>query len=145
MSRRERSTTAFQVLPWQRRLPALKLTRCGVTSVENSLPVDRHTLFALGSVTKTFTATTLMRLEADGRIKLDAPVRHDVPEFELADEDAANKITVKNLLNHTAGLDWRVDADTGEGNDALALGVTALRKSRLIAPPGSRVIQSGWL
>lgn len=114
----------------------------GVTSVENPLPVDRHTLFALGSVTKTFTATTLMRLEADGRIKLDAPVRHYVPEFELADEDAANKITVKNLLNHTAGLDWRVDADTGEGNDALALGVTALRKSMLIARPGSRASYS---
>ena len=36
----------------------------GVTSVDNPLPVDRHTLFVLGSVTKTYTATALMRLVA---------------------------------------------------------------------------------
>ena len=34
----------------------------GVTSVDNPLPVDHHTLYVLGSVTKTFTATALMRL-----------------------------------------------------------------------------------
>jgi CubicO group peptidase (beta-lactamase class C family) len=35
----------------------------GVTSIDNPLPVNQHTLFLLGSVTKTFTATTLMRLD----------------------------------------------------------------------------------
>ena len=39
----------------------------GVTSVDNPLPVDRDTLYVLGSVTKTYTATTLMRLVAEGR------------------------------------------------------------------------------
>jgi CubicO group peptidase (beta-lactamase class C family) len=46
----------------------------GVTSVDNPLPVDQHTLYLLGSVTKTYTATTLMRLVAEGRVELDAPV-----------------------------------------------------------------------
>ncbi len=78
----------------------------GVTSVDNPLPVDADTLFVLGSVTKTFTATTLMRLVAEGRVELDAPVRRYVPELKLPEEQAAAEVTVLNLLNHTAGLDW---------------------------------------
>jgi CubicO group peptidase (beta-lactamase class C family) len=51
----------------------------GVTSVDYPLPVDADTLFLLGSVTKTYTATALLRLVADGRVELDAPVRRYVP------------------------------------------------------------------
>ena len=47
----------------------------GVTSIDNPLPVDPDTLFLLGSVTKTYTATALMRLVAEGRVDFDAPVR----------------------------------------------------------------------
>ena len=63
----------------------------GVTSVDNPLPVDTDTLFGLGSVSKTFTATTAMRLVAEGRVELDAPVRRHVPELVLADERAARR------------------------------------------------------
>ena len=51
----------------------------GVTSIDNPLPVDQDTLFLAGSVTKTFTATTLMRLLAEGKVDLDEPVRRYVP------------------------------------------------------------------
>jgi CubicO group peptidase (beta-lactamase class C family) len=51
----------------------------GVTSLDNPLPVDRDTLFLLGSITKTYTATALLRLAEQGRIDLDAPVRRYVP------------------------------------------------------------------
>ena len=114
----------------------------GVTSVDNPLPVDQDTLFLLGSVTKTYTATALMRLVADGRVELDAPVRRYVPELELADERAAAEITVLNLLNHTAGLDWDLMVDTGEGDDALASFVAKLAELELIAPPGARASYS---
>lgn len=114
----------------------------GVTSVDNPLPVDGGTLFVLGSVTKTFTATALMCLVAEGRVELHAPVRRYVPELQLADERAAAEVTVLNLLNHTAGLDWRVNVDTGEGDDALALEVAKLSGSKLIAPPGTRASYS---
>ena len=106
-----------------------------VTSLENPLPVDKDTLFVLGSVTKTFTATTLMRLVAEGKVKLDAPVRQYVPELTLADEQAAQTMTNLNLLNHTSGLDWRVDVDSGEGDDALAREVAKLVELKLLAPP----------
>jgi len=114
----------------------------GVTSIDNPLPVDPRTLFVLGSVTKTYTATALMRLVADGRVELEAPVRRYVPELKLASEAAAASITVLNLLNHTAGLDWRINVDTGEGDDALAREVAALARSKLIAPPGTRASYS---
>jgi CubicO group peptidase (beta-lactamase class C family) len=114
----------------------------GVTSVDNPLPVDRDTLYLLGSVTKTYTATTLLRLVADGRVELDAPVRRYVPELRLKDERAAAQVTVLNLLNHTAGLDWGITVDTGEGDDALAGYVARMAGLNLVARPGERASYS---
>ncbi|MEU9860815.1 serine hydrolase domain-containing protein [Streptomyces sp. NPDC047971] len=114
----------------------------GVTSLDNPLPVDKDTLFQLGSATKTFTATALMRLVADGRVELDAPVRRYVPELVLPDEKAAAEITVLHLLNHTSGLDWNVVVDTGDGDDALAGFVAAMAGLRSIGEPGARASYS---
>ncbi|MEO3817785.1 serine hydrolase domain-containing protein [Plantactinospora sp. B24E8] len=114
----------------------------GVTSVENPVAVDPDTLFALGSVTKTYTASALMCLVAQGRVDLHAPVRRYVPELALADERAAAEVTVLQLLNHTSGLDWSVIVEPGEGNDALAGYVARLADLKLIAPPGTRVSYS---
>jgi CubicO group peptidase (beta-lactamase class C family) len=114
----------------------------GVTSIDNPLPVDRDTLYVLGSVTKTVTATAVVCLVADGRVELDAPVRRYVPELRLVDERAAAEITVLHLLNHTSGLDWGFTADTGEGDDALAGYVAGMAGLKLIAPPGTRASYS---
>ncbi|MFI8456038.1 serine hydrolase domain-containing protein [Kitasatospora sp. NPDC085464] len=113
----------------------------GVTSVHHPLPVDEQTLFHLASTTKTFTATALMRLVAEGKVELDAPVRRYVPELRLADERAAEQITVLNLLNHTAGLDWNL-IDTGDEADTLAGFVAKMAELPLIAPPGARASYS---
>ncbi|MER5447034.1 serine hydrolase domain-containing protein [Streptomyces sp. NPDC002764] len=113
----------------------------GVTSLSNPLPVDEKTLFPLASVSKTFTATALMRLVAEGKVDLDAPVRRYVPELKLADEQTAAQITVLNLLNHTAGLDWNL-IDDGEGDRSLAGLVAKLPQLPLIAPPGVRASYS---
>ncbi|TDD11916.1 class A beta-lactamase-related serine hydrolase [Nonomuraea deserti] len=112
----------------------------GVTSLDNPLPVDERTLFHLASVTKTFTATALMRLVAEGKVALDAPVRRYVPELGLADERAAAQVTVWHLLNHTAGLDWNV-ADTGD-DDSLVAFVAKLAGLKMIAAPGVRASYS---
>ncbi|WP_086562242.1 serine hydrolase domain-containing protein [Streptomyces africanus] len=113
----------------------------GVTSLSNPLPIDDKTLFPLASVSKTFTATALMRLVAERKVDLDAPVRRYVPELKLADEQAAAQITVLNLLNHTAGLDWNL-VDDGEGDRSLAGLVTKLPQLPLIALPGARASYS---
>jgi CubicO group peptidase (beta-lactamase class C family) len=114
----------------------------GVTSLDNPLPIDQDTLFLVASVTKTFTATTLMRLVAEGKVELNAPVRRYIPEFRLKDQQAADTVTVSHLLNHTAGLDWRVSASTGEGDDALERYVAKMAEMELIAPPGTQVSYS---
>jgi len=114
----------------------------GVTSLDNPLPVDPDTLFVLGSVTKTYTATALMRLVAQGKVELDAPVRRYVPDLMLADEQTSAQTTVMNLLNHTAGLGWDLIVDTGDGDDALAGFVARLAELELIVPPGTRASYS---
>jgi len=114
----------------------------GVTSLENPVPVHRDTAFLLGSVTKTYTATALMCLVADGQVDLSAPVRDYLPELRLADEQATAEITVLHLINHTSGLDWGLIADTGEGDDALARYVGRLGELEQITPPGRRASYS---
>ncbi|MFI6871218.1 serine hydrolase domain-containing protein [Nocardia sp. NPDC050406] len=114
----------------------------GVTSVDNPVPVDEHTLFAIGSVTKTVTATAIMRLAAEGKIDLEAPVRRYVPELTLRDERIAAQITVRHLLNHTSGLDWGMINETGEGDDGLAEYVATLSELALIGEPGERASYS---
>jgi CubicO group peptidase (beta-lactamase class C family) len=51
----------------------------GVTNVDNPLPVDEDTLFQVGSITKTFTATAAMRLVDQGRLDLDRRSRPTCP------------------------------------------------------------------
>jgi CubicO group peptidase (beta-lactamase class C family) len=114
----------------------------GVTSIGNPLPVDPDTLFLLGSATKPVTATVLLRLVADGRLQLEAPVRRHVPELRLKDEPTAAQVTVLELLNHTAGLDFGFIADFGEGDDALAGYVARLAELELLWPPGTRASYS---
>lgn len=114
----------------------------GVTSVENPLPVNEDTEFGLGSISKTFTATALMRLVAEGKVELEAPVRRYIPELMLKDPSASAEITVLNLLNHTSGMDWGLVIDTGEGDDALARYVEQLPQLHLMAAPGARTSYS---
>jgi CubicO group peptidase (beta-lactamase class C family) len=113
----------------------------GVTNVDNPQPVDAETLFHVASVTKTFTATALMRLVSEGKVELDAPVRRYVPELKLVDDEVAERITVLNLLNHTAGLEWNL-IDPGDGDQSLAAFVAKMAELPIIAAPGSRASYS---
>jgi len=114
----------------------------GVTSLEDPRPADENTLYSLGSISKTFTATAMMRLVAQGKADLDAPVRRYIPELVLPNEQWTSEMTVLNLLNHTAGLDWRLIVDTGEGDDALAQFVARLAGLEQLAAPGTRTSYS---
>src|SRR5262245_28225405 len=75
----------------------------GVTSVEHPLEVTPQTLYQIGSITKTITATIVMRMVEDGALDLDAPVRRYLPDLRLADEDVAEAVTMRHLLTHTGG------------------------------------------
>ena len=111
----------------------------GVTSVENPLPVDEHTLFQFGSTGKTFTATAILRLVEQGHVDLDATVRTYVPELTLQDEDVAQRVTVLQLLNHTAGWSGDLFENTGDGDDALARYVELMADVEQVTPLGATV------
>jgi CubicO group peptidase (beta-lactamase class C family) len=108
----------------------------GVTSVEHPLPVDGDTLFQIASVTKTMTATVIMRLVERGALDLDAPVRRYIPSLRLRDPDAQERATIRHLVTHTGG--WLGDcfADYGSGDDALERYVTAMADLEQITPLG---------
>lgn len=111
----------------------------GVTSVENPLPVDEGTLFQFGSTGKTFTATALMRLVDQGLLELDAPVRRYVPELRTKQPEVGEQVTVLQLLNHTAGWDGDLFADTGNGEDNLARYVELIADLEQVTPLGGPV------
>jgi CubicO group peptidase (beta-lactamase class C family) len=91
----------------------------GVTSIETGEPVTADTLFQIGSITKPFTGTAVMRLVEDGTLDLEATVRTYLPEFQLGDEAVAERVTVRHLLTHTGGWWGDLFADTGSGDDAI--------------------------
>src|SRR5262245_25982451 len=57
----------------------------GVRKLGEPAPVDAHTLFAIGSVSKSFTAAALGMLVDEGKIKWDDPVSKHMPDFRLYD------------------------------------------------------------
>jgi beta-lactamase family protein len=92
----------------------------GVADLSTDTPVTERTRFAVGSISKTFTGTAIMRLVDQGKVDLDVPVRAYVPELRLADESVARRVTVRQLMTHAG--DWWGDGfvDTGTGDDAIA-------------------------
>jgi CubicO group peptidase (beta-lactamase class C family) len=106
----------------------------GITNADHPLPVTQDTLFQIGSISKTYTATAIMRLVEMEKIDLDENVRHYLPEFQVSDETASAKVTVRQLLCHTAGWAGDYFLDTGRGDDALELFVKAMAEIEQVSP-----------
>lgn len=76
----------------------------GLRDVDRKLPVTTDTLFAIGSSTKAFTAMSVVMAADDGKLSLDDSPSKYLPYFTMADPDAAQKITIRDLLCHRSGL-----------------------------------------
>jgi CubicO group peptidase (beta-lactamase class C family) len=72
----------------------------GVTDLRTLTPISTDTNFRLASFTKQFTATCIMLLVREGKLRYDEPLTDIFPEFPAYGKN----ITVRNLLNHTSGL-----------------------------------------
>jgi CubicO group peptidase (beta-lactamase class C family) len=72
----------------------------GVANVETNAAVTGDTLFQIGSITKTFTATAVLTLAKEGNLKLDKPIG----EFAKGLHPKLAQVTLQQLLSHTAGL-----------------------------------------
>lgn len=108
----------------------------GVTSVEHPLPVTPDTLFQIGSITKTFLATAVMRLVEQGRLSLDTPLRTYLPDLRLSDEKVAARVSMRHLLTHTGGWVGDYFNDYGFGDEALARMVSQLASLPQLTPLG---------
>lgn len=75
----------------------------GETEAENKRLPDENTLFEIGSITKTFTATLLAYFAQQELLNLDDPITKYLPD-SLAVNPSLQQITLKQLANHTSGL-----------------------------------------
>jgi CubicO group peptidase (beta-lactamase class C family) len=67
-------------------------------------PVDGHTLFAIASNTKAFTATALNMLAEEGKLSIDDRVIDHLPWFRMADAYVTREMRIRDLLAHRSGL-----------------------------------------
>ncbi|USX55137.1 serine hydrolase [Lentzea sp. HUAS12] len=108
----------------------------GVLNKNTGVETTTDSVFQIGSITKVWTATLAMQLVDEGLLDLDSPVRTYLPEFRIADEDAAARITVRQLLNHTAGFEGDLFTDTGRGDDCVEKYVATLHDTPQLFGPG---------
>ena len=92
----------------------------GVANVTTGAPMTEDTGYLMGSIAKPLTATLLLQCVERGQVDLDERVVKYLPEFTLLPLAKADEIRVRNLLNHTNGIDgdffWPNEV---KGRDAL--------------------------
>jgi CubicO group peptidase (beta-lactamase class C family) len=76
----------------------------GVREMGKPEPVDEHTLFAIASNTKAFTATAVAMLVDEKKLSWDDRVVDHLPYFQLYDPYVTNDIRIRDLLSHRSGL-----------------------------------------
>ncbi|KGM55834.1 beta-lactamase [Lysobacter daejeonensis GH1-9] len=76
----------------------------GVREMGKPARVDEHTMFAIASNTKAFTAAALSILADEGKLSLDDRVIDHLPWFRMADPYVTHEMRVRDLLAHRSGL-----------------------------------------
>ncbi len=101
----------------------------GDADVAASRPVTPQTIFHIGSITKMFTATSVMQLVQAGRIDLRAPVTRYLPQFA-----AWRGITIAQLLMHRSGIPNYADAAIASGQVATPTTPQAILRAMVARP-----------
>jgi len=81
----------------------------GLAQMEWGIPNTADTRFRLGSITKQFTATLVLRQVEQGRIRLDGKLSDYLPDYR---PDTGQKVTIHHLLTHTSGIPSYTDSPT---------------------------------
>ncbi|MED0872635.1 serine hydrolase domain-containing protein [Bacillus mobilis] len=72
----------------------------GLASIEGNLPINTKTIFNIASVSKQFTAFSILLLEQEGKLNLDDSIVKFVPSIGAY----AEPVTLRHLIHHTGGL-----------------------------------------
>ena len=72
----------------------------GMADLDHNIPITPTTVFHVASMSKQFTAASILLLAQEGKLSLDDPVRKYIPELP----DFGTPVTIRQLLHHTSGL-----------------------------------------
>lgn len=113
----------------------------GFADLENNVPASEHTLFRLGSISKSLTATAAMQLWDRGRLDLDAPVQKYCPSFP----QKPWPISTRQVLGHLGGIrhyNSNTQDDPEVGNtkhfdNPIQAGLKFFKDDPLVVQPGT--------
>lgn len=108
----------------------------GYKDINTHDSVGIHTVFRLGSVSKSLTSTLAGMLVEDKIISWDDPIQSILPEFNLQLESTTESLTVKHVLSHTTGLIRHAYTNLIEEGKSLDDMLLALSDVHLIGPVG---------
>ncbi|RKS78760.1 D-alanyl-D-alanine carboxypeptidase [Actinomadura pelletieri DSM 43383] len=112
-----RATGATGVLAEVRTSSGGHAARAGVADLRTGRPVPWNSYFRIGSDTKTYTSVVALQLVGEGKLQLTDTVEKWLPGLVRGKGNDGRKITVKNLLRHTSGLNDYVAVELGDGSD----------------------------
>ena len=116
----------------------------GVANIESGEPVTPDMLFRVGSVTKMFTGLTASMLANRGAVDLQAPIRR----YDRSLHPSLGRLTLDQLLSHTAGMTNEAAADGPHDDAALGRRMRSWSTEHTFTSPGDIYSYSGpgyWL
>ncbi|MBI5916607.1 MAG: beta-lactamase family protein [Bacteroidetes bacterium] len=109
----------------------------GVKSAGGHDPVDVHTLFRIGSLSKGFAGVLTGILVKNGLLDWTEPVQKYCPDFSLKDHQQAERVEIRHLLSHTTGLPYHAFGNLiEEGFDREAIVSQCFPKEKLFGREG---------
>ena len=119
----------------------------GYTDKTRKTPVNTDTIFSIQSMSKTITATAVMKAVQDGILDLDKPINTYLPDFtvnSIFDEHPEGKITLRHLLSHTAGFTQEapIGGNYDSNSDTFENHIKSISKTWLRFPVGENYAYS---
>lgn len=108
----------------------------GVTRAGTTEAVDGDTVFRLASLSKTFASAVTAQLVAEGALRWDSRITDQLPALALKDIQAAQRVTVLDILTHRVGLPYNTYDRDLEANEPYPLLVAKLGNAPSTCSPG---------
>src|SRR5262249_32673841 len=110
----------------------------GISNIETGAPMTTDMLFRIGSTTKMFTATALISLAEEGKLKLDEPIGKYVDGLNAK----IAQLTAHQLLTHTAGIIDEAPMYGDHDDSALGRTIRSWKDDQLFTQPGKIISYS---
>jgi beta-lactamase class C len=108
----------------------------GLKDTRTKEPVDIHSVFRIGSVSKCFASVLTGVLVEDHKLSWDDPVQRYLPDFKLKTDEHTQNLTIRHVLSHTIGLPYHAFTDRVDDGANFDTLLYHLRDVDLIGKPG---------